>query len=175
MVRSSEEAVGLRPWINDDCNVYNAFDSACTRCMSVVKTLLKTIDMYGVQAVLKATVSINVIVHPQAEDHDSSTQCLHRIKLRSGSLLIMGGATQLHWEHRLPLDATSTSPRINLTFRKVWSPEASAAAKGDSAKAGWRCSCGWQNRASFVRCGGGGAARGYGCGVPRSGVRCMGV
>lgn len=39
--------------------------------------------------------------------------------LQNGSLLIMTGATQKHWLHRLPNSKLITSPRINLTFRTI--------------------------------------------------------
>ncbi len=37
--------------------------------------------------------------------------------LESGSLLVMGGATQEHWVHSLPKSTLVTQPRVNLTFR----------------------------------------------------------
>ena len=43
----------------------------------------------------------------------------HRIRLKSGSLLVMAGATQRHWQHALPADSACDSVRINLTFRHV--------------------------------------------------------
>jgi alkylated DNA repair dioxygenase AlkB len=39
--------------------------------------------------------------------------------LKHGSLLVMKGATQSHWLHRLPPTKTVTTPRINLTFRTI--------------------------------------------------------
>jgi len=41
------------------------------------------------------------------------------IHLSNGSLLIMSGATQHHWEHQLPKSAKVTGERINLTFRAI--------------------------------------------------------
>lgn len=41
------------------------------------------------------------------------------IRLAHGSLLVMRGATQTHWEHSLPVMKRITSPRINLTFRTI--------------------------------------------------------
>ena len=41
------------------------------------------------------------------------------IYLENGSLLLMQGETQRHWEHRLPKIPKSTETRINLTFRSV--------------------------------------------------------
>lgn len=41
------------------------------------------------------------------------------ILLESGSLLMMKGTTQSHWQHRLPPTKKVSSPRINLTFRTI--------------------------------------------------------
>ncbi|MBS1742367.1 MAG: alpha-ketoglutarate-dependent dioxygenase AlkB [Bacteroidetes bacterium] len=41
--------------------------------------------------------------------------------LEHGSLLVMKGATQENWLHRLPKTTKVNSPRINLTFRKMLS------------------------------------------------------
>ncbi len=47
------------------------------------------------------------------------TQEVISITLESGSLLVMKGATQTHWRHCLPKTRKITTPRINLTFRKM--------------------------------------------------------
>jgi alkylated DNA repair dioxygenase AlkB len=39
--------------------------------------------------------------------------------LEHGSLLVMKGATQTHWLHRLPPTKKVTAPRVNLTFRTM--------------------------------------------------------
>jgi alkylated DNA repair dioxygenase AlkB len=39
--------------------------------------------------------------------------------LEHGSLLVMKGATQTHWLHRLPPTTKVNSPRVNLTFRTI--------------------------------------------------------
>lgn len=46
---------------------------------------------------------------------------IYRIKLLlpSGSLLLMGGATQHHYKHQIAKTKRKVMPRINLTFRKV--------------------------------------------------------
>lgn len=41
------------------------------------------------------------------------------VLLRHGSLLVMKGATQTNWLHRLPPTKTIHTPRINLTFRTI--------------------------------------------------------
>lgn len=39
--------------------------------------------------------------------------------LEHGSLLLMKGATQTHWLHRLPPSKKIMTPRVNLTFRTI--------------------------------------------------------
>ncbi|MBP8792873.1 MAG: alpha-ketoglutarate-dependent dioxygenase AlkB [Lutibacter sp.] len=40
--------------------------------------------------------------------------------LQPGSLIVMKGETQLHWLHTLPKSKKVTTPRINLTFRTIY-------------------------------------------------------
>lgn len=44
------------------------------------------------------------------------------VPLAHGSLLVMGGATQQHYQHRIPERRRVTQPRINLTFRQMSGP-----------------------------------------------------
>jgi alkylated DNA repair dioxygenase AlkB len=41
------------------------------------------------------------------------------LDLRSGSCLVMAGATQHHWLHQVPKTSRPVGPRINLTFRAM--------------------------------------------------------
>ena len=41
------------------------------------------------------------------------------IPLKSGSLLIMAGATQHHWKHQIPKTKKFIGPRLNITFRTI--------------------------------------------------------
>lgn len=41
------------------------------------------------------------------------------ITLRSGSVIVMGGAMQQHWQHSVPQRKRVSSPRVSVTFRKV--------------------------------------------------------
>lgn len=43
----------------------------------------------------------------------------HSLQLPHGSLLLMRGATQANWLHRLPKSRRNMAMRINLTFRKL--------------------------------------------------------
>ena len=45
------------------------------------------------------------------------------IALKSGTLLLMAGATQRHYKHDLPRAKAVRDPRINLTFRRIAAPE----------------------------------------------------
>lgn len=44
------------------------------------------------------------------------------IRPAHGSLMIMRGALQHHWQHALPRTALDVQPRINLTFRRIVLP-----------------------------------------------------
>jgi alkylated DNA repair dioxygenase AlkB len=43
----------------------------------------------------------------------------YALNLENGSLLIMKGDLQHHWEHRIPKSKTQLRERINLTFRSI--------------------------------------------------------
>ena len=43
----------------------------------------------------------------------------YALQLPHGSLLVMRGGTQRHWQHALPRTARPVGERINLTFRWV--------------------------------------------------------
>lgn len=62
----------------------------------------------------------------QERDFDFRSKANHRlhysIRLQHGSLLLMKGDLQRHWEHRIAKSTTPMGPRINLTFRKVLMP-----------------------------------------------------
>lgn len=42
-----------------------------------------------------------------------------RFELQHGDLLVMRGATQQHWQHRVPRQSRQTTTRINLSFRYI--------------------------------------------------------
>lgn len=43
----------------------------------------------------------------------------HSMALQHGSLLVMRGATQHHWQHQVAKTRTHCAPRLNLTFRLI--------------------------------------------------------
>jgi alkylated DNA repair dioxygenase AlkB len=44
-----------------------------------------------------------------------------RLRLASGSVLLMSGDTQRNWQHGVPKEPRSCGPRLNLTFRQIMS------------------------------------------------------
>jgi len=42
-----------------------------------------------------------------------------RLKLTSGSLLLMKGETQRYWNHGIAKESRPCGPRVNLTFRRI--------------------------------------------------------
>lgn len=48
-----------------------------------------------------------------------SSRIEHSIELEHGSLLVMGGSTQHHWQHQIARTRKVTAPRLNLTFRLI--------------------------------------------------------
>jgi alkylated DNA repair dioxygenase AlkB len=51
--------------------------------------------------------------------HRQKKSSRQEIVLRHGSLLVMGGALQHHWQHQLPKSKKVREARINLTFRNI--------------------------------------------------------
>ena len=43
----------------------------------------------------------------------------YKLTLKHGSLILMKGTTQHHWQHQLPKTKRIQEPRINLTFRRI--------------------------------------------------------
>lgn len=50
--------------------------------------------------------------------HKTNKHLKHSISLQHGSLLIMKGTTQTHWQHQIPKRANAEG-RINLTYRNI--------------------------------------------------------
>jgi alkylated DNA repair dioxygenase AlkB len=51
-----------------------------------------------------------------------STRIGHSLMLEHGSLLVMRGPTQHHWQHQVAKTRRSCAPRLNLTFRLIRFP-----------------------------------------------------
>lgn len=65
-----------------------------------------------------ASITFGVTRVFQVRHYDTKS---HRIDipLTHGSLLMMSGESQHHWEHQIPKTKKILGPRINLTFRKL--------------------------------------------------------
>lgn len=48
-----------------------------------------------------------------------STRIEHSLELEHGSLLVMSGPTQHHWQHQIARTRKVLTPRLNLTFRQI--------------------------------------------------------
>ena len=49
----------------------------------------------------------------------NKNKTLIELNLENGSLLLMAGSLQHHWQHSVPKTATAKGNRINLTFRNI--------------------------------------------------------
>eukprot|EP00928_Gymnodinium_smaydae_P090199 TRINITY_DN7403_c0_g1_i2.p1 TRINITY_DN7403_c0_g1~~TRINITY_DN7403_c0_g1_i2.p1 ORF type:complete len:257 (-),score=36.50 TRINITY_DN7403_c0_g1_i2:79-825(-) len=69
-----------------------------------------------------ASVSLGAVRDFDLREHDNKDGRRIRIRLASGSLLVMSGRTQHFWQHSLPRRKRLQEERINLTFRKIVAP-----------------------------------------------------
>ena len=51
----------------------------------------------------------------------NKTKAIFNLELSNGSLLLLGGSLQHHWQHCVPKTREFKRPRINLTFRNIFS------------------------------------------------------
>lgn len=51
--------------------------------------------------------------------HRRDRTLTHALDLTDGSVLVMAGATQHHWQHSITKTARPVGPRINLTYRRI--------------------------------------------------------
>ena len=61
------------------------------------------------------------------------------IDLEHGSLLVMKGETQTHWEHEITRTAKQVEPRVNLTFRTIKTPLTADPGRASVRRASVRC------------------------------------
>jgi alkylated DNA repair dioxygenase AlkB len=73
----------------------------------------------GVQPVI-ASLSLGETRTFQLRDHHTKKKKIS-VGLQNGSLLIMKGETQTHWQHALPKTSNEIGERINITFRRIFS------------------------------------------------------
>lgn len=70
----------------------------------------------GAERVFKFRPHPNVVL---PDDGNNATQPFD-LTLHHGSVLIMRGDTQRHWQHALPKRTRISEPRLNITFRRVF-------------------------------------------------------
>ncbi|GAB4170131.1 MAG: alpha-ketoglutarate-dependent dioxygenase AlkB [Wenzhouxiangellaceae bacterium] len=68
-----------------------------------------------------ASVSLGATRRFRLRSRDGQADAV-ALDLAHGSLLVMSGDIQHHWQHRLARTARAVGPRINLTFRQVVVP-----------------------------------------------------
>ncbi|MBL39672.1 MAG: alpha-ketoglutarate-dependent dioxygenase AlkB [Xanthomonadales bacterium] len=68
-----------------------------------------------------ASISLGAVRRFVLRSKEDKTTKLE-IRPAHGSLMIMRGDTQHHWQHALPRTALDVQPRINLTFRRIVRP-----------------------------------------------------
>ena len=68
-----------------------------------------------------ASVSLGTVRRFELK-HRTIPAARHRLELPDGSLLLMAGALQHHWQHRVPKQRGVDGERINITFRTVRCP-----------------------------------------------------
>lgn len=66
-----------------------------------------------------ASISLGAVRRFQLKHKTRRDLALQTLQLEHGSLLLMAGAFQHHWRHRLPKMQGVSAPRINITFRWV--------------------------------------------------------
>lgn len=75
------------------------------------------------EAVLGPNPTIASVSFGESRDfqlrHYTEKKLKLKLPLDHGSLLIMSGSSQHHWEHQIPKTAKQLGARINLTFRKI--------------------------------------------------------
>ena len=70
-----------------------------------------------------ASLSLGATRRFRLRPHGGRAQAPFGLDLPAGSLLLMGGSTQQHWQHALPKTSRPVGPRLNLTFRWVQPPQ----------------------------------------------------
>ena len=66
-----------------------------------------------------ASISLGAEREFQLRHRCNKSLSLHRMALTEGSLLVMDGSTQNHWQHQLPKTKQHVAERINLTYRLI--------------------------------------------------------
>ena len=77
-------------------------------------------DSYFCRCRTEALVHCNYILSYISSTDDYRFSQVIKVPLPHGSLIVMEGATQEDWQHRVPKEYHDRDPRINLTFRTIF-------------------------------------------------------
>lgn len=114
-IKSKIEAVTGESFNSALCNLYrNGQDSVAWHSDDEP-------DLFGQngEQPIIASLSLGVTRKFQMK-HKTRKDLRHHLSLTSGSLLLMAGNTQSHWQHQIPKEPGIEQARINITFRKIY-------------------------------------------------------
>lgn len=117
------------PWSNLLCDIKARVDRACETVFNSVLLSRYRDERDGVswhsdderalgRNPIIGSVSFGAVRTFQLR-HKTDQSLKKHIDLPHGSLLLMAGTTQHHWEHRIPKRSRPRGERINLTFRTI--------------------------------------------------------
>lgn len=109
----------LRDWLNESCGHH--FNSVLANLYRTGGDAMgwhaDNEPELGPQPVI-ASLSLGATRRMRFRRVDRSQQSFH-LDLTHGSLLVMQGETQQHWQHAITRTKRVVAPRINLTFRQI--------------------------------------------------------
>ena len=119
------------PWTATLTEVRDRVEEACGTCFnSVLLNLYRTgADSMGWHSDDEPELGENPVIASVSLGEKRKFHFRHRfnpelprihLELTSGSLLLMQGTTQHYWHHQVPKTRRNVSPRINLTFRRIY-------------------------------------------------------
>lgn len=118
-----------RPWTDALSHLKQVLDNQCqTRFNSVLLNLYRDHnDAMGWHSDDEKELGMHPIIASVSVGATRRFQLKHRTRrayrfelaLTHGSLLIMAGSTQHHWQHAIPREKHACPARINLTFRRI--------------------------------------------------------
>ncbi len=117
-----------KPWTNDLLNIKQSVEQAANETFNACLLNLYHDGQEGMawhsdaEKDLKkngAVASVSFGAERKFSFKHKQSKQVVSLTLKHGSLLVMKGATQTHWLHRLPPTKKVTEPRINLTFRTI--------------------------------------------------------
>lgn len=130
-----------QPWLNTIQKIRQDVEAACAQSFnSVLMNLYRNgQDSMGWHSDDEAVLGQNPVIASVSFGATRRFKLRHKtateqaplvIDLSNGSLLLMAGSTQHHWQHAITRTARESQPRINLTFRTVLPNEGQHNANG---------------------------------------------